>query len=219
MSAAEMLRALVALPTPSAVSNVPLIDAVVARLEPLGWHCARQIYTDENGIAKANLIARPNETDAEIGLAFVCHTDTVPYAAEWTNALMLTPSADGAALHGCGACDVKGALACFLAAVDALGAKVRGDAALLLTADEEIGCKGMERLLAATALKIRAAIVSEPTSLRPGVAGKGYGLARVTVRGAEAHSAFPAKGVSAIAHAAKLIARLEERAADRKSVV
>ena len=83
--------------------------------------------------------------------------------------------------------------------------------ALILTADEEIGCKGMERLLATTNLSIGSAIVSEPTSLRPGVAGKGYGLARITVEGREAHSAFPQQGVSAISIAARLIARIEEQ--------
>src|SRR5258707_5865730 len=68
----------------------------------------------------------------------------------------------------------------------------------------------MDRLLAAGGLRIGAAIVSEPTSLRAGVAGKGYGLARVTVEGREAHSAFPGQGVSAISAAARLIARIED---------
>ncbi len=76
------------------------------------------------------------------------------------------------------------------------------NAALILTADEEIGCKGMERLLAGTTLRIRTAIVSEPTSLRPGIAGKGYGLARVRINGLEAHSAYPQEGLSAIVLAA-----------------
>jgi acetylornithine deacetylase len=82
--------------------------------------------------------------------------------------------------------------------------------ALILTADEEIGCKGIERLLTSTALRIGSVIVSEPTSLLAGIAGKGYGLARVTVAGREAHSAFPQKGVSAIAVAARMICRIEE---------
>jgi acetylornithine deacetylase len=113
-------------------------------------------------------------------------------------------------LHGCGACDVKGSLACFLAAIDGIArVETRPDVVLMLTADEEIGCKGMERLLAATKLRIRSAIVSEPTSLRPGIAGKGYGLARVTIHGVEAHSAFPAEGVSAIVLASQFIAGLE----------
>ncbi len=144
-----------------------------------------------------------------IDLAFICHTDTVPYAPNWSDALRLR-SLNGN-LHGCGACDVKGALACFLAALNSLSpAGLHPGVAMILTADEEIGCKGMEHLLAATGLRIHSAIVSEPTSLRPGIAGKGYGLARVTVQGAEAHSAYPAEGASAIVLAARFITRLDE---------
>ncbi|WP_058185191.1 acetylornithine deacetylase [Terracidiphilus gabretensis] len=211
MNAAEILRELVAIPTPSAVSNLPLIDWVVNYLQTRGWQASLFPYTDESGIDKANLVARPSgtSTQAAIALAFICHTDTVPFSTSWTEALQLRQ--EGQFLHGCGACDVKGSLACFLAAVDSISAQqTRYDIALILTADEEIGCKGMERLLAQTNLHIRSAIVSEPTSLRPGIAGKGYGLARITARGAEAHSAFPSEGSSAIVAAAELIVRIQQ---------
>jgi len=173
-------------------------------------------YVDESGVEKANLIARPTSSlpNSRIDLAFVCHTDTVPFATEWSHALELEEREGH--LHGCGSCDVKGALACFLEATsDSQGHTVAPDVALILTADEEIGCKGMELLLAATNLRINSAIVSEPTSLRPGVAGKGYGLARITVEGREAHSAFPQQGVSAISIAARLIAKIEDHFTER----
>lgn len=212
MNAAELLRQLVAIPTPSAMSNSSLIDWVEHFLLEHGWQVEILPYTSETGVAKANMIARPAHAKLvdPIDLAFVCHTDTVPYSAAWKSALDLQLSADGKQLHGCGACDVKGALACFLAAVDHLDpASVRPDVALILTADEEIGCKGMEHLLATTSLQIRSAIVSEATSLRPGIAGKGYGLVRVIVSGVEAHSAYPTEGLSAISVAVRFIARLE----------
>ena len=208
MTAAEILRALVAIPTPSAMTNVPLIEWLRRFVEARGWRAALHPYNDKNGVAKANLIARPapvNFGDA-MGLAFVCHSDTVPYAAGWSTALDLREVEGN--LHGCGACDVKGALACFLAALDAAGDAVDAGAALILTADEEIGCQGMERLLAEGIPRIGAAIVSEPTSLQAGIAGKGYGLARVTVQGAESHSAFPAEGESAIRIAARMVERI-----------
>ena len=210
MTVQEILRDLVAIPSPSSVSNLPLLEWVTRFLEPKGWLVELLPYTDEQGVAKANLMAFPPSSpgrDAGIDLAFVCHTDTVPFSSSWNTATVLTPSADGKLLHGCGSCDVKGALACFLAAIE--DHPVRPDAALILSADEEIGCKGMDRLLQATKLRIRSALVSEPTSLRPGIAGKGYGLARVTVNGIEAHSAYPQEGLSAISLAAKLIAQTE----------
>jgi acetylornithine deacetylase len=218
VNAAEILRELVAIATPSAVTNLPLLHWVQRFLEPRGWQVDLLGYEDEARVAKANLIARPgsSERGEDIDLAFVCHTDTVPYAETWSDALSLEER-EGM-LHGCGSCDVKGSLACFLAAVSGLdGNAIHASVALILTADEEIGCKGMERLLAAACLRIGSAIVSEPTSLRAGIAGKGYGLARITVEGREAHSAFPQQGVSAISVAARMICRIEDTFATRVS--
>ena len=53
------------------------------------------------------------------------------------------------------------------------------------------------------------AIVGEPTSLQPMRAGKGYCVADLTVRGREAHSAYPQAGASAIFRAAHLIEGIE----------
>ncbi|HLL70865.1 MAG TPA: M20/M25/M40 family metallo-hydrolase, partial [Pyrinomonadaceae bacterium] len=79
----------------------------------------------------------------------------------------------------------------------------------VFTADEEVGCLGAKRLAESRALKVRYAIVGEPTSLQPMRAGKGYCLAEVRVGGHEGHSAYPALGASAIFRAARLIARIE----------
>jgi len=197
LTAAQILRELVSIPTPSIVSNLPLLRWVAALLEPRGWSLEWFPYVDDAGIEKANLIARPKSFNPAnpIELAFVCHTDTVPYAPNWDSALVLEQHEQS--LHGCGACDVKGALACFLAAVSQLAPTQLSPGVAL------------ERLLTATSLRIQTAIVSEPTSLRPGIAGKGYGLAKITVRGREAHSAFPNHGVSAISVAARLINEVE----------
>jgi acetylornithine deacetylase len=113
-------------------------------------------------------------------------------------------------LHGCGACDVKGALAAILAAIaSAKTETIIPGIALILTADEEIGCIGATHLLSSESLQARRILVCEPTSLRPAVAGKGYGLAEVRVTGKEAHSAFPYQGASAIHAAARMISSLE----------
>jgi acetylornithine deacetylase len=217
MNAQEILRELVAIPTPSHQSNLPLIEWVAHFLEAKGWQVQLFPYSDEQSVAKANLLARPSgamQDEAQIELAFVCHTDTVPFSGAWRGATLLTSSADGKLLHGCGSCDVKGALACFLAAIE--DTIVSPQVALILSADEEVGCKGMDRLLRSAKLQISSAIVSEPTSLRPGIAGKGYGLARITINGIEAHSAYPNEGVSAIAMAAKLICQINELGAQVK---
>jgi acetylornithine deacetylase len=215
VNAVEILRELVAISTPSSVSNIGLLDWVAEFVGRHGWRTEYLRYEDERGTAKANLIAWPGSLDLRkhLDLAFICHSDTVPYHADWLGALALEER-DGY-LHGCGSCDVKGSLACFLAAISELSSEtILPGVGLILTADEEVGCKGMERLLADRSFSIGAAIVSEPTSLRSGVAGKGYGLARVMVEGREAHSAFPQQGVSAISVAARLIGAIEDAFAD-----
>ena len=104
----------------------------------------------------------------------------------------------------------KAFIAATLTAVENLDLKLlRRPLALVFTADEELGLFGAKRLAAAQALHPRYAIVGEPTSLQPMRAGKGYCLAEVTVRGQEAHSAYPAVGASAIFRAARLIAQIE----------
>ncbi len=208
MTAVEILRELVAIPSQSALSNVPVIDYAAKLLDAHGWYTERQGYAAADGTAKENLIAVPVQHRAalpEVALAFVCHTDTVPYT--WAGALELTER-DGM-LHGCGSCDVKGSLACLLAAALSIdAAELRQPVALILTADEEVGCIGATRLAATGTIHPRRAVICEPTSLRPATAGKGYGLAEVRVTGHEAHSAFPAKGVSALMVAAEMLLAL-----------
>jgi acetylornithine deacetylase len=210
-TATEILRDLVAIPSVSALSNSPILDYIAALLGPAGWSMQRLPYTTADGTEKANLIAFPRQfADVlpAVELLFVCHTDTVPFQGNWPTATQLVER-DGM-LHGCGACDVKGSLAGLLAAVLETPADVIPiPVAFAFTADEEIGCIGATHLVAGGTIRPRRVIVCEPTSLRPAVAGKCYGLAEVHVLGHEAHSAFPGKGVSAINVAAQLIHSVE----------
>src|SRR4030095_4407676 len=68
---------------------------------------------------------------------------------------------------------------------------------------------GAKQLADQRPMRALYSIVGEPTSLQPMRAGKGYSLAQVTVKGREAHSAYPAFGVSAIIKAGHLLNRLE----------
>ena len=213
--AVEILRELVSIPSVSAVSNRPVIAAAEGRLAQHGWELKRLPYLDSQGIEKINLIARPaGQEGSEIDLAFVCHTDTVPFdRKQWPEATALVER-EGM-LHGCGSCDVKGSLAGILAAIAQVDIRdITRGVALILTADEEIGCVGATKLLASESLHVRRVLVCEPTSLRPAVAGKGYGLAEVHVTGKEAHSAFPLQGSSAIYAAAQMMLSIRDRNAE-----
>jgi acetylornithine deacetylase len=113
-------------------------------------------------------------------------------------------------VYGRGSCDVKGFLACALEAVGQLDAnRLSRPLALVLTADEEVGCIGAKYLASENAFKSRYMIIGEPTGLAPVRAGKGYAVGEIIVRGKEAHSAFPERGRSAIREAAHVVERLD----------
>ncbi|MFL6255138.1 MAG: acetylornithine deacetylase [Pyrinomonadaceae bacterium] len=218
MSVEEILARLVAIDSTSSRSNVEIVTHLAARAEGLGL-CARLFpYTDEQGLKKLQLVAvhpKNFEDGGEVELALVGHTDTVPFDPAWAEALTLTER-DGK-LYGRGACDTKGFIAAALAALEEvdLGSLAR-PLALVLTADEEVGCLGAKRLAEVNPFRARHAVVGEPTSLRPMRAGKGYCIAEVLVRGREGHSAYPALGASAIMRAARLVTRIETVAEELK---
>ena len=215
MSVEKTLRDLVAIDSVSSRSNAELVSYLAARCEARGLTVKRFPYIDENGVEKINLVAQTSVCDpqteacANVELALVGHTDTVPYDPGWTEALKLTER-DGK-LFGRGACDTKAFISAALTAIENIdSAKLKKPLALAFTADEEIGCLGAKRLAEGRPFTARYAIVGEPTSLQPMRAGKGYCLAKIAVGGREAHSAYPQIGVSAIFRAARLIERIEQ---------
>jgi acetylornithine deacetylase len=227
-SVTEILLDLIAIPSVSSASNQAVIDYARQWLTASQWDIRTFPFADPNGIEKVNLVAAPRsllqhglpdeafpspigssvarrsrENDVlSVQLALVCHTDTVPYPADWPEAVH--PKVMNGRVYGRGACDVKGFLACILATLRDLDVSDRS-LAVVLTADEEIGCVGAKRLLREQQLSACNAVVGEPTQLHPVVAGKGYALGEVVVRGKAAHSAFPQAGRSAILDAATLI--------------
>lgn len=211
ITAIDHLTSLIRIPSVSAFPNRAVIEYAASALTSLGWTVREFAYTDDSGVEKVNLIAAPagqSVMDRSVDLAFLCHTDTVPYAQGWSQALQ--PELRGEMLHGCGACDVKGFLACLLAAAAFSDLPNLPNLRIVLTADEEIGCIGSKRLIAADTLRPRRLVVGEPTCLRVARAGKGYCLARITILGREAHSALPAQGISAIYAAAYLVSVIEQ---------
>lgn len=216
MTVQETLAKLVAIDSVSSRSNSSIVDYLAQRCEAIGLRVRRLSYTDERGVEKTNLLALAGMEFADeppaVELALVGHTDTVPYDPTWTDALRLTER-EGK-LYGRGACDTKAFIAAALTAIEGVDRKqLVKPLALVFTADEEVGLLGAKRLAEARAVNSRYAIVGEPTSLRPMRAGKGYCLAEITIKGREAHSAYPALGTSAVFGAARLIAEIEKIAA------
>ena len=221
MTVQETLSALVAINSVSANSNSEIVGYLAKRCEAIGFQVKRFPYVDDQGVEKVNLVAIARtsfESKPRVNLALVGHTDTVPFDPNWLDALK--PIEHEGRLFGRGACDTKAFIAAALSAVEVVGLQsLKQPLALIFTADEEIGLIGAKRLAETKAIEAKYAIVGEPTSLRPMRGGKGYCLAEVTVKGHEAHSAYPALGTSAIAGAARLVSRLEDLAATLRADV
>ncbi len=219
MTVAETLAELVSIDSVSARANTEIISYLASRCQAAGLAVKRFPHIDNAGTEKTNLVALAGAGFSDklaIELALVGHTDTVPYDPTWTEALQLTAK-DGK-LFGRGACDTKAFIAATLTAIEGIDiSQLKKPLALIFTADEEIGCLGAKRLAEAPPFAAQYAIVGEPTSLQPMRAGKGYCLAEITVRGREAHSAYPGLGASAIFRAARLIERIELIAEELKN--
>jgi acetylornithine deacetylase len=207
----ERLLELIRIPSASSMSNRGVVDYASEAFRAVEWNVVITTHVDANGAEKLNLIAAPpgqSVDDPATELAFLCHTDTVPFSPDWVGAL--NPFVKDDFVYGCGACDVKGFLACLLTAVgESEKMDLKHGLRIALTADEEIGCLGANRLISSDLMHPRCLVIGEPTSLHPARAGKGYCLAEVTVFGEEAHSAHPLQGRSAIYGAAQMIREIE----------
>lgn len=204
----EILERLVAFPTISRESNLSLIDYVRALLAPLG---ARLTLVHNAAGTKANLHAVLGPSGGG-GILLSGHTDVVPVEGQaWsTDPFRLTARGDH--LLGRGSCDMKGFLACALAAAEqAATRRLERPLHLAFSYDEEIGCVGVrgliERLVGAPDLPALC-VIGEPTMLETVVAHKGKLAARLTCRGRECHSSHAPEGLNAIHLAADMLCEM-----------
>lgn len=164
-----------------------------------------------------DLMVRVAGTSDEPALIYSCHMDTVTLGDGWNDA---TPALGGVVagdrLYGRGACDMKGGLACALAALFSLldeaaakGSLPRRAFALLLSVDEEDFMRGVEAAIAAGLVGADEWVVdTEPTDGQVQVAHKGRTWFEVTMTGQTAHASQPWKGADAVAAMAEVVCEL-----------
>jgi acetylornithine deacetylase len=205
---AELLARLVAFDTTSHKSNIALVRFVEDYLAQHGIAC--QLVHTADG-AKASLFATIGPPGLA-GVALSGHTDVVPVDGQHWDSDPFTLTARGDRLHGRGSADMKGFLACVLAAVpDFARRRLRVPIHIAFSYDEEIGCVGVRPLLAELGRRLprpRLVIVGEPTSMAVVDAHKGPARWRVEVRGRAAHSSMAHLGVNAITYAGRLLAEI-----------
>lgn len=209
LSSRALLERLIGFATVSRDSNLELIMFVRQYLADLGVES--ELFLDA-GRTKANLYATIGPRDKS-GVVLSGHTDVVPVDGQpWTVDPFRMVEKNGR-LYGRGAADMKGYLACMLAAVPVfLKRKLELPVHLAFSYDEEVGCLGVRSMLAdirERAHKPRLCLIGEPTELKPVLGHKGKLAMRCHVKGAACHSAYAPQGVNAIQYAARLISRLE----------
>ncbi|CAD7043313.1 succinyl-diaminopimelate desuccinylase [Pseudorhizobium halotolerans] len=195
------LQALIRCPsvTPAEGGALSVLEAMLA---PLGFKVERVVARAEGTPDVENLYARIGSGGPH--LMFAGHTDVVPPGneADWSHPPFAAEISDGM-LFGRGAVDMKGGIACFVAAVarhiEKHGAP-EGSISFLITGDEEgPAINGTDKLLqwaAEKGEKWDACLVGEPTN--PDVLGdmikigrRGSLSGRITVQGVQGHSAYP----------------------------
>tara|TARA_R100000306_G_scaffold62536_1_gene72641 strand:- start:33939 stop:35123 length:1185 start_codon:yes stop_codon:yes gene_type:complete len=208
LSSRALLEQLISFPTVSRDPNVELIRFIQDYLSGLGVD-TELFYNAQR--TKANLFATLGPQDTG-GVALSGHTDVVPVDGQnWTVAPFNLSEKEGR-LYGRGTADMKGFIACVLAAVPLFLAKpLRKPIHLVFSYDEEVGCLGVRPMLAELEKrknKPQLCLVGEPTLMQPVLGHKGKLAMRCHVKGAACHSAYAPQGVNAIEYAARLIGKL-----------
>jgi succinyl-diaminopimelate desuccinylase len=190
-------------------------------LAPAGFHCHRLPYSAPETPDVDNLFARIGGGGPH--LCFAGHTDVVPTGdpTRWTYPPFGGEIADGY-LYGRGAVDMKGNIACFVAAAlefiadpSRLG---QGSISLLITGDEEgpavNGTVKVLEWMAANGHIPAACLVGEPSNperlgdaIKIGRRGSLNG--RLVVRGKQGHAAYPQLANNPIRGLTRVLAALQ----------
>ena len=207
-SSLQHLEKLIAFPSVSRDSNLDLIAYVRDFLE--GFGITSTLVHNEDG-RKANLWATIGPADRP-GVVLSGHTDVVPVEGQAWSSDPFRLTQRGGNFYGRGTADMKGFIACCLAAAEkAAHRPLHTPMHLAFSYDEEIGCVGVRRLLDLlkdAPVKPRLCIVGEPTLMQAVTAHKGKLGFRVTAHGLEAHSSLAPIGVNAIYMASDLISAI-----------
>lgn len=220
-----LTQALVRCPsvTPAEGGALTLLEDVLA---PVGFTCHRMTMTEPGTPDVENLYARFGR--GQPNLCFAGHTDVVPVGDEraWSRPPFGAEIHDGV-LYGRGAVDMKGAIACFVAAalryIEKNPDRQDFSISLLITGDEEgPSINGTMKVLdwmRDRGERIDACVVGEPSN--PTALGDEIKIGRrgslsgeLVVHGKQGHAAYPQLADNPIPKLARLIDRLSSTPLD-----
>lgn len=193
-----------------------LVEAQLERLSHPVLH-AVQIEELEVLPGRHNLMITVPGVSDEARLVYICHMDTVTLGDGWdANTPPLGAVVCNDRLYGRGACDMKGGLACAIAAlvhtlerVAADGALPRRGFSLICSVDEEDFMRGSEAAIDAGWVGSREWVLdTEPTDGQIQVAHKGRTWFEIEMAGVTAHASQPWKGADAVAAMAEVVCSL-----------
>lgn len=194
-------------------------------LESAGFAVNRLTFSEPGSADVENLYARIGTGSPH--LMFAGHTDVVPPGENWAHPPFAGEIADGR-LYGRGTVDMKGAIACFLAAaLDHLavhGSRRKGSISFLISGDEEgVAVNGTPKLLkwlTEHGESFDHCMLGEPTNA--GALGDAIKIGRrgslngmLVVTGKQGHVAFPERADNPIRKLVKLMSALMAEPLDR----
>ncbi len=193
-----------------------LIEQQLAQLDSPALD-AVQIEEPEVLPGRRNLMITVPAVSDEARLVYICHMDTVTLGDGWeADTPPLGAIVHDDKLYGRGSCDMKGGLACAIAAlvhtlerVAADGTLPRRGFSLICSVDEEDFMRGSEAAINAGWVGSREWVLdTEPTDGQIQVAHKGRTWFEIEMAGVTAHASQPWKGADAVAAMAEVVCSL-----------
>jgi acetylornithine deacetylase len=212
----SLLRDLVAIDSvnPSLVSGAAgeaqIAEAIAAHMRRIGL----DVETQHVAKGRPNVIGVLDGSRAGRSLMLCGHMDTV--GVDGMDAPFSPTERDGR-LYGRGAQDMKGGVAAMIDAARLVRERGFDGGRLIIAAvvDEEFASVGADALV--TRFTADAAVVTEPTDLRIGVAHKGFAWASIETHGRAAHGSRPLDGRDAIFRMGRVLQRFERLDRDLQS--
>jgi succinyl-diaminopimelate desuccinylase len=212
--------------TPADAGALGVLETV---LKDAGFEVHRVTFSEPGAADIDNLYARTGTSAPHIN--FAGHTDVVPPGDEaaWTRGAFSGDVKDGL-LYGRGAVDMKGGIACSVAAaleyLAAHGGRPKGSISFLITGDEEdIAVNGTVKLLqwaAARGEKFDHCVLGEPSNVEEigdciKIGRRGSLSGTLIVDGIQGHVAYPQRASNPVPDIAALIVALGSEPLDHGS--